>query len=167
MKSRRKQNGQFERNTVKWQTKGNIAYCYVNGIMQFFTDRENINLFDGRQITKMADGYSATMDNGKMVLVHRFITGAPDGVLVDHINRDKKDNRKENLRFADKSLNAFNTGLRSNNTSGCTGVSFRKDTGKWTAEIKVYYKNHSLGCFKTKEEAIKARKKAEVEFFGI
>lgn len=163
----RNKNGQFLRNSIRWEEKDNLAYCYVNGELQFFTDKDCSQRLQGRPISKMANGYAATRnDQGKVVLVHRFITNAPDGVLVDHKNRNKKDNRQSNLRFADKSLNTFNTNVRRNNTSGVTGVRFRSDTKRWAAEIKVHYKKIALGCYPTKEAAMKARKDAEVIFFG-
>ena len=86
--------------------------------------------------------------------------------IVDHINRNKRDNRRENLRLANKSLNAFNSKIYKNNKSGVTGVYFRKDTKKWTAEIKVNYRKICLGCYETKEEAINARKKAEQKYIN-
>lgn len=165
MNSRRK-NGQFERNHIAWKVVDDIAYCYVNGTMQFYVDAEDMDRFNGRPISKMADGYSGTRDDGKVVLVHRFIIEAPDGSLVDHINRNKKDNRKCNLRLANKGINAFNSGVHKNNKSGCPGVCFRKDTKRWSAEIKVNNVKHNLGCFSTKDEAIEARRSAEV-FYGV
>jgi hypothetical protein len=87
--------------------------------------------------------------------------------VIDHINRNKKDNRLCNLRICDKSINAFNIGIKSNNTSGVTGVWFRKDTKKWVAEIKKNYKKISLGCYEKKEDAIKARKEAEIKIGGF
>lgn len=163
----RKKNGQFGRNTIKWTIIKDLAYCYCNGEMLFFTNAINVPMFKDKPIAKMAAGYAATTgEDGKICLAHRLIIGAKDGGVVDHINRNKKDNRIENLRITDKSVNAFNTGVRKNNKSGYTGVRFRRDTYKWTAEIEKNGVTHYLGCFKTKEEAIAARAKAEWLYYG-
>ena len=163
----RKKNGQFGRNEIEWVTVDDLAYCYSNGEMLFFTNAKNISLFIGKPVSKIAVGYAASRDNnGKPCLVHRLLLGASEGGVVDHINRNKKDNRLENLRLTDKSVNAFNTGVRKNNKSGTTGVWFRRDTKKWSAEIKKDGVKHCLGSFLTKEEAMKARAKAEAVYFG-
>lgn len=165
MKKRTKK-GTFASNQNDWCFEGDLLYCYLNGELLFFTDKDNWHLLMDRSISKMAKGYSATRIGGKDVLIHRLLTDAKSGEIVDHINRNKKDNRLSNLRKTDKSENAFNSKLRASNVSGTTGVWFRKDTGRWTAEIKKNYRKISLGCFETKEEAIQARKKAEVELYG-
>lgn len=84
----------------------------------------------------------------------------------DHIDRNPLNNRKHNLRKASATENGRNRGLQSNNTSGFTGVWFRKDTNKWSAVIAIA-KNKvvSLGCFENKEDAIKARLEAEAKYF--
>jgi hypothetical protein len=55
--------------------------------------------------------------------------------------------------------------LRSNNTSGCTGVDYNKRNNRWVARISLKGKVYRLGTFKRKEDAIKARKRAEQELF--
>ena len=83
-------------------------------------------------------------------------------MVVDHINHNKLDNRKENLRICEHQENTYNKGLCSTNTSGVTGVTWDKLRNKWIAHIK----GKNLGRFNTKEEAIKVRKQAEIEYFG-
>ena len=86
--------------------------------------------------------------------------------VIDHINRDRLDNRKNNLRIATHQQNTINRSVQSNNISNIPGVSWRKDRNKWRAYIAVNKKQISLGMFKTKEEAIKARKEGEIKYFG-
>jgi hypothetical protein len=71
--------------------------------------------------------------------MHREIMGYTykDGKMVDHKNRNGLDNRKENLRPADKMLNGVNCGMRSNNTSGYRGVYWDKWSRSWKAQIRV------------------------------
>ena len=87
-------------------------------------------------------------------------------MVVDHINHNKSDNRKNNLRLATRSQNIQNRGIIPNNTSGVTGVHWHNHTKKWKAEIEVNKRKIYIGVFKEKEDAIKARKEAEVKYFG-
>lgn len=99
--------------------------------------------------------------------LHRYIMNCTDdNLVVDHINRNSLDNRKENLRICTPIDNSRNKGLFSFNTSGFTGVSFNKNINKWTSIITFENKNITLGFFDSKEEALKERLKAEVYYFG-
>lgn len=102
----------------------------------------------------------------KNILLHRFIINCNKDMFVDHINHNKLDNRKSNLRMCSQQENNQNKGIQSNNTSGCPGVNYRKDRGKWRAYICINGKQTHLGFFNTKEEAIKVRKEAEEKYFG-
>lgn len=104
-------------------------------------------------------------------LVHRIIWkmyyGEDPKELIDHIDGDRSNNRIENLREATRSQNNKNlTGLKSNNTSGCTGVHFHTRFGKWVARISILGKHKHLGYFDNKEDAIEARIKAAKEQYG-
>lgn len=78
--------------------------------------------------------------------------------LIDHINGIKTDNRLCNLRSTNHTMNLFNASVRSDNSSGTTGVSFKKDKLKWKAYYNYKGKQYHIGYFNTKEEAINARK---------
>jgi len=108
--------------------------------------------------------HSGYVKNSKVGSLHNFIMDTTS--KVDHINRDKFDNRKENLRLCTFQENNRNKSRHKNNTSGVTGVSWRKDSGNWKAIIFINYKNISLGSYDKKEEAIRARLTAEKEYFG-
>lgn len=109
--------------------------------------------------------FYASTDIGYTVLMHRVILERklgepiPEGYVVDHINRDTLDNRRENLRLATKSQNGFNSGMRKNNTSGYKGVDFHTTRGQYRARLGATH----LGWFSTMEEAMKARDLAEQE----
>lgn len=76
--------------------------------------------------------------NGKKnVFMHRIILDAPNDYRVDHINGDKLDNRRENLRLATFLENAQNSKIRKDNKSGYKGVHWHKASGKWAAKIRV------------------------------
>lgn len=103
--------------------------------------------------------------NKKIVTMHRFIMGFPKGKYVDHIDGNTLNNQKSNLRICSNADNIRNGKIRTNNTSGYTGVRYRKDRNKWSAYIRVHYKTIWLGCYLNKEDAIKARKQAEIKYF--
>ncbi len=107
-------------------------------------------------------GYALWANGKKNIRLHRFILDYYGDKDIDHINRDKLDNRKSNLRIVDRSTNNFNAKVRVDNTSGYKGVHFFKPAQLWRAYIGGTKKRVELGYFKTKEEAIEARKKAEV-----
>jgi hypothetical protein len=87
----------------------------------------------------------------------------PDGPL-DHVNRNKLDNRISNLREATCSLNSHNTGLNSKNKSGIKGVSWFKTTKKWQALIVWQRKTIFLGTFSNIEDAETAYKTASLKY---
>ena len=87
--------------------------------------------------------------------------------LVDHKHNPKTNNKIKNLRLANKSQNAMNrVNLNSNNTSGAIGVNWCKSYKKWRAVIAINGKQKHLGYFINKEDAIKARREAEIKYYG-
>jgi len=97
----------------------------------------------------------------KMIFMHRLINETPEGYETDHINRNKLNNRKINLRIADRSLNSRNKSITKNNTSGYKGIDFYKRIGKWRARISLNKITFSLGYYKNIERAVAAREEAE------
>lgn len=104
--------------------------------------------------------------NHSNFLLHRLITKAPKGLVVDHINCNGLDNRKTNLRVCTHSQNkAWGTQKpRPNNTSGYRGVVYHGN--KWSARIKVNYVRQVLGSFDTREAAALAYNEAALKHFG-
>lgn len=102
-----------------------------------------------------------------MILMHRLINNTPEGLKfeTDHINRDKLDNRRENLRTATRSQNKINTNLRKDNTSGYKGVSWNKNRNRWMAQLHINGKHIHLGLYSTLQGAWLARKWGERIYF--
>lgn len=98
--------------------------------------------------------------------MHRAIMMPATGLTVDHINGDRLDNRKENLRSVTKADNNLNLGMRSDNTSGYKGVHYFKRHQRWTAAIRVRGRRYALGYFDTAEAASQAYEAAAALHFG-
>ena len=102
------------------------------------------------------NGYVVNWKVGKL---HRFILGDNrENMVIDHINGNKLDNRKCNLRFATIRQNMWN--------SKCKGYCYEKRAKKWKVYLTYKGKVFHFGYFKSEEEAINKRKEVEREFFG-
>lgn len=89
----------------------------------------------------------------------------PDaGLVVDHINHDKNDNRRENLRVCTRRENMLNQQTRSDSKTGLKGVLNRR--GRYYAYIKLEGRQEHLGVFSTKEEAAMAYDTAARKVYG-
>jgi len=99
-------------------------------------------------------------------LAHRlaflYITGSFPVDQVDHIDGNGLNNKWDNIREASKTENGRNQRLHRNNTSGTSGVCWMKRTGKWMAQIRLGKLRKYLGCFTNKDDAIAAKKAAEI-----
>lgn len=102
----------------------------------------------------------------KRTLLHRFIMDAPQGVLVDHINRNRLDNRLSNLRLVDAQRNSQNTGFYKNNKSGYMGVRWNKQRERWHSLLTIDKKVLHLGFFDNLEDAASCRYAAETQLLG-
>jgi hypothetical protein len=99
--------------------------------------------------------------------LHRFLLGVTDlSVLVDHINHDGLDNRRENIRCATYSQNNANSRKRAGTSSRFKGVHWSSRERKWLAEIRVNKKQKYLGLFSSEEAAAQAYAKAAGVAFG-
>lgn len=105
-------------------------------------------------------------NKGYGIYLHNLVLIPSEGKIIDHISRDSLDNRRCNLRECTKKENSRNASLDKNNTSGYKGVSWRKDSNKWRARIRVDNKLIMLGNFKDKKDAAKAYNEAAKKYFG-
>lgn len=100
------------------------------------------------------------------ISMHRLIMKAKPGQIVDHINGNGLDNRKENLRFCTIAENNRNRGLVRTNTTGFQGVHFDKVRGKFVASIRQNNKTKYLGTFDCPFKAARAYDAAAKELHG-
>lgn len=89
--------------------------------------------------------YAYVSINLKKINLHRYIMNASKGEIVDHINGNKLDNRKENLRFVTKKQNQQNINRR--------GYYLEKQTGKYKVSVRVNGKQKTIGRYTTEAEA--------------
>ena len=132
-------------------------------IARAIIDSEYIELIKDYKWHLSGEGY---VTNNKVGSIHRFLMNPPYDLVVDHINGNKLDNRRCNLRICTQHHNSMNHSVRKNNTSGVTGVTWYKGRNKWHASIMINGKNKHLGYFNTLEEATEARKQAEIDYYG-
>lgn len=112
------------------------------------------------------DGYLYRKQNGKNKLFHRQIIAAKDKEVIDHANRDVRDNRPENLRSVTKSFNAINCGPKGSGPyKGIKPRVGKNGVVRYQARIRAGGVDHVLGTFGTPEEAAKAYNDAVKEFF--
>jgi hypothetical protein len=116
------------------------------------------------------DGYRCITVCGKKIKAHRLAwwwvsnEWPEKSLYIDHINRDKSDNRISNLRLATPSQSAMNRGAQSNNKSGHKGV--LKVKKYWHAQIMVAGQSIGLGYYKDIKDAVCAYEKAAQQFHG-
>lgn len=112
-------------------------------------------------------GYRVLGADGGIYRAHRIVwlhhTGSFPGSQIDHINGCRSDNRIDNLRDVTNTENHKNMKRQARNRSGVTGVCFCRKINKWRAYISIN-KPLNLGAFFDKEDAIHARRKAEIKY---
>ena len=126
---------------------------------------DDLHLFLSRfRWHRTCKGYAATcLVPGSTIFMHRVINGTRPGQQTDHINGDKLDNRRENLRSCSNAENCRTR--RRSNPSGFRGVNQRPN-GKWEASICFDYRRHYLGVYDSKEEASAAYAGAAKVLYG-
>lgn len=123
---------------------------------------------EGKKVGSLQkSGYYRATVNGQNVNVHRLIYvyhhgDIPSDIQIDHIDRDKSNNKIENLRAVSASENQWNSDI-----SKVKGYSYSKRDKLYQARIKVGGKLILLGCFKKKEDARDAYAKAKAKYHQI
>lgn len=155
-----------------YDLSGEYGIGYDSNNNKFFFDLEDYNLLKDICWHQNSRGYfigHIVGDNSKEIKMHRLILGLSNNLdfVCDHIYSDRKyDNRKQNLRITEQKHNTKNRIRQSNNTSGKTGVSWRKDINKWVAYIKINNEQIYLGSYNDIQDAINVRINAEKKYFG-
>ena len=140
---------------------GSIISCKYNKMREVV---QHLNKSSGYKYCKLyvnKRGYTYLCHG---LIMKLFVGEPPLGFTVDHINRDKLDNRLSNLRYADRTEQIINQKMRCDNTSGFKGVSFSNKDCKWVASMTKKGKT-KLKQFLLLEDAIYYRKELETMEF--
>jgi len=149
-----------------------FTYDPETGVVRWKNDMRKGGIKAGTEAGYLrADGYVEIRLGKRPFMAHRAAWFLHYGELpdcqLDHINRVRNDNRISNLRAASENTfhNNQNRAIGKNNTSGAIGVLWYAPKKRWIARIKVKGHNKYLGMFKDFDEAVAARKKAELQYF--
>lgn len=148
---------------------GNVYVLLSNSDKEMVTDLETWEKSGAEAYcwSLATNGYAKSSVNKKWVYFHVFaFPNCPDGFERDHIDGNRINNRKNNIRFVTRCNNNKNRAFAPNKKSGRTGVNWSKETQKWRAVIKVDDQYISLGFFSDLNEAIRARENAEIQYYG-
>jgi len=160
----------FDKNKIiKYQTCAEVILYNIKckEIARTLIDLDEIDLVKQYKWHLAKTGYTATrIDKKQIILLHKLIMNEDNGLVVDHINRNKLDNRKCNLRYLNRYQHAMNMSKKKNNTSGIVGVDWNKKQQKWRARIKYNGKYINLGSFNKIEDAKIARMNGVIKYHG-
>jgi hypothetical protein len=151
----------------KDQCLGKLQYNSITGIFTWISNGTRGVKKDDVAGYKSKAGYIMLSVSGRKILAHRvawmFTYGDFPVGQIDHINRNKSDNRIENLREATFAQNAQNRVKNICNTSGYKGVTWHKRDQKWQAAVTIKGKCIYLGYFSSPENAYEAYKEASLK----
>jgi hypothetical protein len=136
---------------------GDGLYAYVDA-----ADYEWLN----RWTWHLSNGYAVRWEKGKIIFMHREILRPPKGKIGDHVNGNRQDNTRVNLRPCLRSENARNKSKAHGTSSRFRGVDYRRASGRWHARIRFEGKLIHLGSFTDEIEAARAYDRKAVELFG-
>jgi hypothetical protein len=134
-----------------------------------------VDYLDSLYLTKfkrhLSNGYAVRnirLPNGKQTqrFMHTEVLRPKPGMEVDHKNRDRLDNRYDNLRHATPSQNQWNTGLRKDSQTGVKGVHWSQRAQRYRATIKANGKTVAIGQYESLAEAAAARQDAAEKLHG-
>lgn len=165
-------NKELHLKTNSYILKDGYYEVYDNMDRYFLIDEEDYDKIKNYSWYINTSGYVAITPafrgktDNKENLLHRYLISPGKENVVDHINHNRLDNRKHNLRICNTMQNNQNSIIRMNNTSDIIGIWYDNKNEKWASEIRVNKKKIWLGRYHNKKDAIVARLKAEKEYFG-
>lgn len=160
---------------------------YCSGKIHYRPDLSHIETPEGSKAVPLTQGKYALVDeedydrvmqyrwcytktgyahHNKLGRMHRFIMNTPDDMDTDHIDRDKLNNRKSNLRICNRSENSCNSIGVANSTSKYKGVCWVSSKNKWMAQITHKGKRKFKGYYQRERDAAKAYDEAAIKYHG-
>lgn len=152
-----------------FRIEGDAAYGELPDGTEFIVDSNMIPIISkGNWHLKKDKGYIISRNaEGETIQLHRFVLGLPDkSVIVDHINRNKLDCRRNNLRIVTPQQNSMNKSLQKNSTTGYAGVVYLKDKQRYRSVIGLNDRRIYLLTSKSAEECAQAYNYAAALIFG-
>lgn len=149
-----------------YETNGEVTKIYLSNCDEFMLiDTEDFERMSQHTWHKDGEGYGGTSVNNKHVRCHNFLLGkTPKGLVTDHINRNKLDNRKSNLRFCSYFTNVHNRDRYKGKPKKFeeTGIRYRHglNTDTYSVELFDHGKTYYVGSYRTLEQAIAVRREA-------
>lgn len=163
-------NRKYKKKYNTYDLSGEYGIGYTSTGKFFYFDKEDFDKIKEYCWSIDTEGYviaNTDFINKKhsTIKMHRLVMNCPPLYKVDHINHNKYDNRKQELRICTNQQNCMNRKIQCNNTSGTPGVNYNKELKKWIARIWFNNKTIYLGYFDNKEDAIIKRKEAEDYYY--
>lgn len=139
---------------------------------QAMVDNEDVESVEKHKWHLINSGYVIGYDDSNQTkfLLHNYLMGTKDGFIIDHINHNKLDCRKANLRYFTYSQNSLTARISKRNSSGKKGVTLfttRRGITKYKAQITVRGTSYNLGLHDNFEDAVEARQQAELQHLGF
>lgn len=145
--------------------EGEFMRCITANGSSFLFSHEDLSKVESHT-WRISRGYVTATINGRTVYLHKYLMDADSATQVDHISRDRLDNRRPNLRFANHAQNQWNKDVRRDSTTGYTGVCFDKRSNKYIAYINANKNREYLGYYSVAEDAALAYNEAAVRLHG-
>jgi hypothetical protein len=144
------------------------AECLLPNGNSFLIDIQDYPVVSRYRWVKTREGYFSAScgKRNSHITLHRLIMNPPAGTLVDHIDGNKNNCRRRNMRLTDYAGNARNIQTQKNNKCGLKGVYWASDRNKWRAEITADGRHIHIGSFDTREAAARAYDKYALSCFG-
>lgn len=149
----------------KYEIIGEIAVGRFKNGFEFIIDKVDLECVQKHQWWN-CKGYPETRIDGKGVKLHNFLIKVEPGFNVDHIDRDRRNNCRSNLRVCTNKENSYNKSLRCDSRTGYMGVSYISTRRYYAAYITHNGKRFYGGQFQSSVEAAKARDNLAKKFFG-
>ena len=156
---------QGRKRTNKYAVDGDTVTVTTSNGRTFIADASDLELIQRYNWCFSKTGYLVANIRGKVTKLHRYLLSPDPSSVIDHINGNPADNRRDNLRICSIADNSRNTSPSKNSSTGIVGVKL-SPAGKYVAHIMVNRKHITLGTFERIDEAAEARKQAELLYFG-
>lgn len=157
----------MRRKTGRFLVEGDLLKIITPKGATILADASDYDLLTPYSWCVSTQGYAVARINGKVIKMNRHILGLQvgDGIIVDHRNRNKLDNRRKNLRKCTRKENVRNISVSKSSRVGQLGVRLTK-CGRYNVGIVADGIEHHIGNYGTLEEAVAARNAAEDLYHG-